>query len=176
MSNKNKSSYQKTIDTLEEKINPEGYTISDVIVRRVKWIGILMFIGLIYNFFNGKSDNNKTTNKETSSEIIPLKIEKREYSQSYTDKIVSDLNSQLPIQTTSGNIKITSISHKNRQINLEMVMTNANPTQTWQARKFYCEKNEFKPFMEQDIDTNIKVMNENNSIAFETQIQGADCP
>ena len=58
MSNKNKSSYQKTIDTLEEKINPEGYTISDVIVRRVKWIGILMFIGLIYNFFNGKSDNN----------------------------------------------------------------------------------------------------------------------
>lgn len=35
MSNQDKSRYQKTHDTLEKHLNPEGYTIGDVIFRRL---------------------------------------------------------------------------------------------------------------------------------------------
>lgn len=177
MSNQDKSRYQKTHDTLEKHLNPEGYTIGDVIFRRVKWMGILMVIGLIYSFFHGKSDK-EVTNKESASETLVVpRFEKKEYDPNYTDKIVSNLQAQLPIQSISKKLKVTSISHANHQINLDVVLQGANPSQNMQVMKYYCGTSMFKPLIEQNLDTYIKVMNENNSVAFETEIQGmADCP
>lgn len=75
------------------------------------------------------------------------------------------------------NISILSISHANHQINLDVVLQGANPSQNMQVMKYYCGTSVFKPLIEQNLDTYIKVMNENNSVTFETEIQGmADCP
>ncbi len=105
------------------------------------------------------------------------RFEKKEYDPNYTDKIVSNLQAQLPIQSISKKLKVTSISHANHQINLDVVLQGANPSQNMQVMKYYCGTSMFKPLIEQNLDTYIKVMNENNSVTFETEIQGmADCP